>query len=250
MLYSIISNPIGLLLLVVYHKVVLGPLLFATFVNDIPHVVKSILFLFADDMKLSRSIICPEDIQILQDDIWCLFDWIDPNLKFLSHTLTTVTGANQMLGLISKCFHYLDDNSFLNLHKTFVWPILEYGNVIWGPHHALDQQSLKIQQRATKLIPSIRHLPYTDRLTFLKLPLLHYRRKRGDMILMYKIFHGHIDINKSIFTIRDTLSITRGHQYKIFKYPVHYNALQANFWVTYHWNLLPSDIVNATSINT
>ena len=37
---------------------VLGPLLFAlyTCVNDIPHVIKSFLFLFADDIKLSQSI--------------------------------------------------------------------------------------------------------------------------------------------------------------------------------------------------
>lgn len=35
---------------------VLGPLLFAIFVNDIPHITKSILFLFANDIKLSQSI--------------------------------------------------------------------------------------------------------------------------------------------------------------------------------------------------
>ena len=53
----------------------------------------------------------------------------------------------------------------LSLYKTIVRPIIEYGNVIWGPHFALDQQSLeKIQRRATKLIPTLQHVPYTDRL--------------------------------------------------------------------------------------
>ena len=34
---------------------VLGPLLFTIFVNDIPHIVRSDIYLFADDIKLSRS---------------------------------------------------------------------------------------------------------------------------------------------------------------------------------------------------
>ena len=44
------------------------------------------------------------------------------------------------------------------------------------------------------------------------------------MILMYKIIQGLIEIDMSIFTFRDTLPTTRGHQYKVFKYPVHYSA--------------------------
>ena len=35
---------------------VLGPQLFAIFVNDIPHIVESLLILFMDDIKLSRTI--------------------------------------------------------------------------------------------------------------------------------------------------------------------------------------------------
>ena len=94
----------------------------------------------------------------------------------------------------------------LSLYKTIVRPIVEYGNVIWGPHFALDQQSLeKIKRRATKLIPTLQHVPYTDRLVLLKLPSLQYRRWRGDMILMYKIIQGLIGIDMSIFTFRDTL---------------------------------------------
>ena len=48
---------------------VLGPLLFTVFVNDIPHIVRSDVYLFADDIKLSRTIKNSDDIQILQDDI-------------------------------------------------------------------------------------------------------------------------------------------------------------------------------------
>ena len=119
---------------------------------------------------------------------------------------------------------YHANTMLLSLYKTIVCPIVEYGNVIWGPHFALDQQSLeKIQRRATKLIPTLQHVPYTDRLALLKLSSLRYRRRRGDMILMYRIIQGFIGIDLSIFTFRsrDIFPTTRGHQYKVFKYPVY-----------------------------
>ena len=44
-----------------------------------------------------------------------------------------------------------------------VQPILEYGNVIWGPHYVLDQCKLGgVQWHATKLIPSLRDKSYVD----------------------------------------------------------------------------------------
>ena len=44
-----------------------------------------------------------------------------------------------------------------------VRPILEYGNVIWGPHYVLDQRELEsVQRLATKLVPSLRDKSYID----------------------------------------------------------------------------------------
>ena len=68
------------------------------------------------------------------------------------------------------------------------------------------------------------------------------------MILMYRIIRGLLELTYPYLATlrsRDTFSTTRGHQYKIFKYPVHYNA-QANFLhaempicgITYHQKLL------------
>jgi len=52
--------------------------------------------------------------------------------------------------------------------------------------------------RATKLVIAVKYLPYTGRLIRLNLPTLKYRRIRGDMIEVYKIFTNYrynVDVN-------------------------------------------------------
>ena len=59
-------------------------------------------------------------------------------------------------------------------------------------------------RRATKIIPSLADLPYTERLKELKLPTLSYRRVRGDMIQVFKIMNGMTDMNKyDLFEMKD-----------------------------------------------
>ena len=52
---------------------------------------------------------------------------------------------------------------------------------------ALIKDLEKVQMRATKLVIQLKHLRYKIRLERLKLPILRYRRTRGDMIEVYKI---------------------------------------------------------------
>ena len=122
----------------------------------------------------------------------------------------------------------------------------------WGPNYKLDEDLVeKVQRKATKLVPSIRHLPYNERLRCLGLPSLKYRRLRGDMIMTYNILHGYLDIDESIFFVRSWNS-TRGHPFKLFKPPV-IREVHQKFYsqhVITNWNALPSYIVEANSVNS
>jgi len=77
--------------------------------------------------------------------------------------------------------------------------------------HHIESPILKPWRRykkATKLPPKIRHLKYADRLKTCKLPTMHYRRIRGDMIETYEILSGKYDLEAvPILTTSPTLKV-------------------------------------------
>ena len=54
---------------------VLGPLMFLLFVNELPELVNSFLYLFADDNKIWRRIEHPKDKETLQADLDIIYQW-------------------------------------------------------------------------------------------------------------------------------------------------------------------------------
>ena len=118
---------------------------------------------------------------------------------------------------------------FRTLCVSLVHPHLEYAYQILNLHLIKDIQALeKIQRRATKLIPELQHLSHGDRLSTLNLPSLLYRRRRIDMITVFKIVHGLEGIPfKTLFTFHNT--VTRGNGYKLYKKFSHLNLRKFSF---------------------
>ena len=178
---------------------------------------------------------------------------IDSKLKFHTHTAAVISKANQILAVIKKTFLSLDSTTLPMLYKSLVRPHLEYGNCIWGPHYVMDTKAVeRVQRRATKLVKVIKELPYTERLKYLQIPSLYYRRKRGDMIQVYKILNNIDRVNpEQFFQILDNRT-TRGHHLKIFK-PFAARDCRRKFFsqrVIDDWNCLPTEVVSAETINS
>ena len=134
---------------------------------------------------------------------------IDNKFKFHNHSSVAASKANRMLAIISKSFQYMDGD-ILNLYKSFIRPIVEYGTTIWGPYYVLDQQLIeRIQRRATKLIHRLHDQSYFDRLARLHLPSLQYRRLRGDLILLYRMYHNNLGINFTDYFTTSHVTSTR-----------------------------------------
>ena len=127
-------------------------------------------------------------------------------------------------------------------------PILEYNNVIWGPHYTLDKRKVeKVQQRATCLLLHLHDKSYAKRLTLLSLPSLQYRRLRGDLIFLYKVLNNYFNSDFSDLYTYSTITFTRRHQFKLFKNRARLLLFNR---ITDNWNSLPSYVVNSSSINT
>jgi len=120
---------------------------------------------------------------------------------------------------------------------------LEYGN---------SGDIEKVQKIATKLIISLKHLPYTEILKQLMLPTVKYRSLRGDMIKVFKIVNNFYHLQAAVKLNFNTFSTTRGNKYKLQKSSCHYNIRKYSFSsrVVNMWNSLPNDMVETDTINT
>ena len=124
---------------------------------------------------------------------------VDDKLKFHMHTSTAIKYKILLP----------------SLYISMVRPHLEYGNNAWGPHFKGDMKAIeRVQKRATKMIPPLKELRYTERLQVLDLHSLEYRRKRSDMIMYYKTMTGKVEINRDdLFRLNQ--HSTRDHRFKL-----------------------------------
>ena len=122
-----------------------------------------------------------------------------------------------MLDLINMGFNSLDKESFMNIYPVLVRPLLEYCVQVWSPYKQMHISLIeRVQERATRLVSSMRNLSYEERLRRLGLTTLVERRYRGDMIETYKILTGKERIDPEryfrVANERGDPELTRGYR--------------------------------------
>ena len=90
--------------------------------------------------------------------------------------------ANCILAILHKTFEYMDSGTFVNLYKCFVRPILEYGNIVWGPHYILDQRSILRRCKGEQPSLFMACITWTTWTALLLSISLQYRRIREDIM--------------------------------------------------------------------
>ena len=172
------------------------------------------------------------------------------DFKFSRYINSIILKANRTLALIRHTFHSLNPHLLRILYVSLVWPQLDYLSSVWNPHQLKDTRALEnVQQRATRLIPSFKHMTYPTRLTSLSLPSLLYHRRRIDMILTFKMLWGLDDILKDEFFSINT-NATRGNGLKLFKKRISLTTQLHSFTfrVVNDWNTLPESLVNSSNV--
>ena len=94
---------------------------------------------------------------------------------------------------------------------------------MWSPYTAKEIATVESVQRSfTKRLPGLNNLTYAQTLYVLGIESLELRRLRNDVVFVYKMLFGLVDMNfDEYFTLRADCA-TRGHEYKLF---VNYSRL-------------------------
>ena len=209
---------------------------------------------FENIQHAHRYEICGNEIEHVFDEK-DLGVTLDGELRFDEHVTRKVRVANAIVGQIRRSFSYLDCNSFRRLYTAFVRPHLEYAQAVWSPHLRKQVNILEnVQIRATKLVNGLGNLDYQERLKRLKLPTLVYRRRRGDMIEIYKHFHVY-DRDSISSSFQPTTRPSRQHDFQLYVRTPRDGAMGIETNSFYQrtvrtWNNLPSSVVDAKCINS
>ena len=173
-------------------------------------------------------------------------------MKITLHINQLCGSARRKIGLLFKCFTTRNPLILTKAYTTYVQPILEYASVIWNPVYVGQIYQIEsIQRHFTKRIMPT-DISYSDRLSQLKLESLELRRLKTDLIMLYKIIKGLVDLDfKQFLVLNLNMFNTRGHAFRIAPECATVNCRRHFFTqrVTNIWNSLPADIVNFENLN-
>jgi len=103
------------------------------------------------------------------------------------------------------------------------------------------------------ILPQLKHKNYTERLRACKLPTLHFRCIRGDMIETYKLLSGKYDRSATPTLPVAGAAVTRGHNLTLHKFGARYDLRKYYFTnrVVNIWNslLLVINVISADTVN-
>ena len=186
--------------------------------------------------------------------------YVDSALAFTTHCQNKINTANKTLGYLRHTFKNMDSETFLLLYKALVRPHLEFSSCVWSPKYKYISDAIeRVQRRATKIISNLKDLPYSERLQKLNLATLDYRRKRADLLEVYRITEGIHSIDQHCqckicpekYMLSPSLNIfSRGHSKKLQVQTA--TGIRSNYFsvrVVNAWNSLSEETVSAKNIN-
>jgi len=176
---------------------------------------------------------------------------VNDTFKVAKQCLVASKKGNQVLGMISRSFVYRNKIIIKKLYKSLVRPHLEYCIQAWRPHLIKDIEILeKVQRRASRMVIECKGMEYEKRIAILGLTTLETRRRRADLLEVYKILNKHEGIDENSLFTRN-IGKTRGNTCKLFKRRSNLDVSKFSFSnrICNDWNELPNEVVTASCIN-
>jgi len=172
------------------------------------------------------------------------------------HICEITKKAHGLLSQLKRAFSYRDSKVLPRIFTTFVRPTLEYAVQVWNPSKIGDVQALeKVQRRALRLVTDQGHMPYETKLQALGLPTLEARRRRGDLLEVFKILNGFsfLKVDEFFSHVQDRHELkTRSYTNDNLVMEKCTLNVRKNFFscrVINDWNSLPKHVRESCTIN-
>ena len=176
--------------------------------------------------------------------------WVTDDLSNSTHVHKARCKALGEISRIRRNFSYIDKRAFCILYNQRVRPHLDYGMAACPPNTCAEAKLMEaVQSKATALVQGMRGKSSEERRKELGLMKLEERRERGDLIEVFKILNGLTRINpREFWEVRDARNGVR-----LVKELAPNGRRQRQSFFSYRvvqkWNLLPTQVKNAPSLN-
>ena len=174
------------------------------------------------------------------------------SLSWNKHIANITSKGNRMLGLLRRNLNIGSEDLRQKAYSTLVRPLLEYSGTVWDPYTLVNIDKLeKVQRRAARYVCRRYHntSSVSDMLDHLQWQTLRERRIRSKLLMMHKITHNHVAIDKTkhlsprqnrssrnfnILAYRQITSTSNYHKHSFFASTIPL------------WNKLPNMVVTTT----
>ncbi|KFO92628.1 hypothetical protein N320_02390, partial [Buceros rhinoceros silvestris] len=156
--------------------------------------------------------------------------------------------ANHILGCIKRSVARRSREVVLPLYSTLVRAHLEHCVQPWSPLHKKNMDLLEqVQKRAAKVIRSLEHLPYEERLR--ELGLFSLEKGRFPQTLAWLSIKGAYKTDGDSLFSKACCNKTRGDGFKLKEGRFRLDIRKTFFTirVAKHWHRLPREVVDTSS---
>ena len=178
---------------------------------------------------------------------------LQSNLSWKNHISRITKKSNNMLGFLRRNLRQASEETKAQAYFTMVRSNLDYCSTIWSPYQRDQKHQIEMVQRRSARFVTNRYRntsSVTNMLDHLGWESHETRRSKLQLIVLYKIVHGLIDIPPTDY-LTQTCSRTRtAHKYKYQQYSTSTDCFKYSFFprTIPLWNRLPAAAAEAPSL--
>ena len=178
---------------------------------------------------------------------------LQSNLSWKNHISRITKKSNNMLGFLHRNLRQASEETKAQAYFTMVRSNLDYCSTIWSPYQRDQKHQIEMVQRRSARFVTNRYRntsSVNNMLDHLGWESHETRRSKLQLIVLYKIVHGLIDIPPTDY-LTQTCSRTRtAHKYKYQQYSTSTDCFKYSFFprTIPLWNRLPAAAAEAPSL--